>query len=573
MPDLRNPIVARTLTELRKVVNGIIREHGLPDAIHVELARELRQSPKQRDQTVKRIKANERARQKAAEELLAKEKIETPSRDDIEKYLLAEECNWECPYTGKPISVEDLFGSHPSFDVEHVIPFSRCLDNSFLNKTLCDAEENRRIKQNRTPHEAYAHTGRWPDILDRVKRFQGHLAVSKLRRFKLDEKGVEALTADFTARQLNDTRWASVWAKRYLGLLYGGVNGDGVDASGKRRVFALSGPATAYLRRIWGLNGILGDGETKTRDDHRHHAVDAVVIAMTGPGAVKALSDAAVRASVIRTRLFEQTEPPWEGFREDVRDAVGGIVVSHAVERRVRGQLHKETFYGAPRKDENGKECVTVRKPLWQLSAREAQNIVDPAVRAAVLERLEQAGGDCKKAFADAANLPVLRSRDGASIPIRRVRCRVVLETFNVGSQTAPRYVQSERNHHMAVYAVKGTDGSEKWEGEEVSMFEAYRRKREGLPVVDRRSDEKRRFLFSIAGGDTIELERNGTPELFVVRTVPKSKQILFVPATDARTLKEIGKTGLTALPETLRRWKCQKKSVSPLGLVLRDNS
>ena len=124
-------------------------------------------------------------------------------------------------------------GKHSQFDIEHIIPFSRSLDNSFVNKTLCYHEENRDVKQNQTPYEAYAaNETKWQEIIGRVKRFRGPAAHAKLRKFqqkKLDE--------DFAARMLQDTRYMSRLATEYLGLLYGGqIDADGTPArSGQRR--------------------------------------------------------------------------------------------------------------------------------------------------------------------------------------------------------------------------------------------------------------------------------------------------------------------------------------------------
>jgi CRISPR-associated endonuclease Csn1 len=263
--DIRNPVVVRSLTEVRRIVNGIIRQYGKPDFIHIELGRDVRQTPKQRETTWRRMRAQEKERAKAAEKILAERGIENPSRNDILKVLLANECNWRCPYTGKQISMQNLLGDHPQFDIEHIIPFDRCLDDSYMNKTLCDSTENRNQKRNRTPFEAYHGTPGWDHIIGRVKEFQGTAARVKLKRFLMKPDQVDALLSEFTSRQLNDTRWAAKWAKKYLGLLYGGIDDDGIDRSGVRRVFATSGGVTAYLRNEWGLNAILGDGAPANR--------------------------------------------------------------------------------------------------------------------------------------------------------------------------------------------------------------------------------------------------------------------------------------------------------------------
>jgi CRISPR-associated endonuclease Csn1 len=572
MPDVRNPIVVRALTELRHVVNAVIHRYGKPDRVHIELARELRQTAEQRGEAAKRSRANENERKAAAKKILDECGIENPSRRDIEKVLLAEECAWECSYTGKRISMDSLLGQYPQFDIEHIVPFERSLDDSYVNKTLCDVDENRNVKRKHTPFEVYSHDpDRWAQILSRVEKFSSRTGREKLRRFKFTTKDVEDFAADFTSRQLNDTRYAARLAKQYLGLLYGGVKDDGIDASGKRRVLSTPGKVTAYLRWLWGLNSILGDGDTKSRDDHRHHAVDAIVVALTDQAAINMLSNASKRgADLYERRKFDDVPQPWEGFHSDVERAIKGIVTAHRVSRRARGALHKETFYGRPRKDEKGKEYVHTRCRLDELGASDVENIVDNRVRELVIGKLAKLGEiDPKKAFADESNRPVYMMRDGIPLRINKTVIRRNLVTFEVGKGCGVRHVQSDTNHHMEVFAVLDKDGNvKKWDAEVVSMLEAYRRKKAGEPIVRRDLGPDRKFVLSLAGGEIIELDDGAEKRLYRIRTVPQSKQIYFAAINDARTLKDMGKKGLTAMPGSLQERHCRKCVVTPLGEV-----
>ena len=179
VPQLRNPVVRRGLTELRKVVNALIREYGKPHAVRIELARDLKRSREKREQMTVQNRRNESARDDAERRIMEQLGIEKPRPGDILKVRLADECNWECPYTGKSISMESLIGPSPQFDIEHIIPF-RLLDNSFNNKTLCDVKENRDVKQHRTPYQAYAcNEQRWGEIvwLQPPLRATSHCAV------------------------------------------------------------------------------------------------------------------------------------------------------------------------------------------------------------------------------------------------------------------------------------------------------------------------------------------------------------------------------------------------------------
>jgi len=554
------------------VVNAIIARHGKPAEIHIELGRDLRQNAKQREKATKQMRLNEEERKIAAEECM-EEGIENPTPTDILKAVLRRECGGFCPYTGKAISMKALFGPHPQFDIEHIIPFDRCLDDSYMNKTLCWAEENRNVKHSRTPYEAYHGTVRWDEITEGVRRFKGRAAWEKRHRFTMTSKQVEEFIAGFTSRQLNDTRWASKWAKRYLGLLYGGADDDGIDAFGKRRVLATAGGMTAYLRDEWGLNAILGDGGSKPRHDHRHHAVDAVVVALTDQSMVNQLSAAAGRAAKAGRRRFDQVLPPWEGFKQEVGKKIDCIVVSHRVDNRVCGALHKETFYGHPRKDDKGMEWVHLRVPLNALSEKDVKDIADPAIRECVKNKLTELGGDQKTAFKTEDKYPY----DPQGNRIRHVRVRYPFRgaQFPIGKGSGERWVESKNLHHMEVTAVLDDAGNvKKWNGHVVSLLEAYRRLAEGKPVIQRDFGPKEKFLFSLAGREVMELDANdGKRGLFVVRSLESaSGNVRFVPINDSRRLDDIGKAGLTALPNSLRKKNCRKFVVTPLGDVRRAN-
>ncbi|HVA16226.1 MAG TPA: type II CRISPR RNA-guided endonuclease Cas9 [Candidatus Dormibacteraeota bacterium] len=567
--EIRNPAVIRSLTELRKVVNAIVRAHGKPAEIRVELARELKKPKWAREQATQRNRANEKARVNAAKRITAEIGIPHPSRTDIRKVLLADECGWHCPYTGRPISMRSLF-SEPQFDIEHIIPFSRSLDDSFTNLTLCAIDENRNRKANQTPHEAYSgDPGRYEETLARVRKFTGErsTAAAKLRRFRMSPAEVEALLGDFSSRQLSDTAYSSRLASRYLGQFYGGV----VDPNGVRRVQATSGQVTAYLRNEWSLNGILNDGATanggavrKTRDDHRHHAVDAVAIALTDAASIKMLSDAAQRAPAERRRKFAPVPAPWPQFVESVRQQIENIVVSHRVSKKVSGALHEETIYAAGSASANERR---VRKPLASLTKAEVEAICDPGVKALVVAKL--GGSDPKKAFANEADLPFFAISDGRKIPIKRVRVAKAVPTFAIGHARTVRHVASESNHHIEIFAELDHDGNEvEWDGCVVPLAEAYRRRRAGEPVVRRDFGANRQFKFSLCPGDTIEWTTNGIPQYFVVRGASESR-VFLARSRDARLKDAMVKArdgSYTRPSVSALRGAIRKIAISPLG-------
>ncbi|MCL2330204.1 MAG: type II CRISPR RNA-guided endonuclease Cas9, partial [Phycisphaerae bacterium] len=529
--SLRNPAVMRSLSELRKVVNGVIRQYGKPEMIRVELARDLKRGRQEREAIWKKNRDRETERKQAKEEIIKVSNGYTPSREDIEKYLLAKECNWLCPYTGRPISSPDaLFDGQSEFDVEHIIPFSLSLDNSFANKTLCWADFNRHHKKNRSPMEAFdPESQEWDDVINRVRGFQGDARFIKLKRFQMTPEQVQEFYSDFTARHLADTRYASKLAREYLGVLYGGD----VDAAGKQRVQVSSGSVTAFLRNEWELNGLLHAGTIKSRDDHRHHAVDATVIALTTPLVVAALSKAASRGGEIGRRFVPMLSP-WAEMKNDLRDILSRVLVSHRMDHRIAGPLHAETNYSRAimaMSPDGKKEHRHRRKSLDALSSNEIENIVDKHVREAVVAMLD--GGDPKRVFVgitsprraglpvSSGKVPTLKTRDGRQIPIRKVRVRVEENPFPVGTGSRTRHVTSGKDtvHHVELIEEQTKRGT-RWIIEAVSRLEAHQRVARKEPVICQERQEGQSFVMAIHKGDCIEMEgEDGKREVYVVKS------------------------------------------------------
>ena len=539
--QLRNPVVTRSLTELRKVVNSIIRhakregwggKSGKPSRIFIELARDMKKSRIQRERDYIISRKKEKDREKAIEKIVKEAGIKAPKSNDILKVLLAEECNWQCPYTGKNISLNSLFGPHPQFDIEHILPFSRSLDNSFANKTLCDAKYNRDVKRNQTPYEcASGDPEKYRQMLERVKRFTGGIQNRggniKLQRFQMTE-----IPDGFANRVLNDTRYISRLACDYLGTLYGGqidrTDADSDSDIGKRRIFVCTGQATAWVRREWDLNKILNDGDEKDRTDHRHHAVDAAAIVYCSPEIVRKLASAAEQAEELndKRRLFLRGEinEPYKGYWDDVVDLVDKINVSYRCNKKVSGPLHKDTHYSKAHIEidpKTGKEVEYryLRKPLASMSVIEINNIVDPVIQKLVLEKLERLGGK-PKAFADENELPyrIVKSKDGTQrlVPIKKARYRQVITVKKIGKNANERFVATGGNHHMEVYAVLDKDGREiKWLAETVTLFDAYERLIHNQPVVNRDHGANTVYKFTLYKNE------------FLLYTTPKDETVL----------------------------------------------
>ena len=496
---IRNPIVITALFELRKLVNELIDEHGKIDEIKVEMARDLKISKSQRNKIRKEQKRLERENDRVKARLL--EERQRITHDNILLYKLWEECKHTCPYTGKPISVTQLFSGE--VQIEHIHPWSRSLNDSFSNKTLCYADENRK-KGNKTPFEFYgSDEANWSAIKERALKLFSDTkeypnAYQKFKRFvqqKFDD--------DFSTRQLNDTRYISKEAKNYLSKIC-------------NKVTVSPGQATSNLRHKWGLNQILNDDNEKTREDHRHHAIDALVMACTKVSYVQELSKWNRYNRGYDVKDFPM---PWLTFWKDAEKAVNQILVSHkkvsnditvrthTTEKNgkkhtnlgvaARGQLHKETVYG--KRTFNGEEAFHVRKPIESLeTAKQIAKVVDESIRLLILKRVNELGGFVKDKVPANTFFIVdengvkqpqifLPNQNGAPVPILKVRVKENIGGAEKLKTNVNQWVNPRNNHHVLIY--KDEKGNLK--EEVVTFWTVVERKRTGQSVYQLPIDGK----------------------------------------------------------------------------------
>jgi CRISPR-associated endonuclease Csn1 len=567
--NVRNPIVQRSLSEIRKVVNDLIKKHGKPEIIRIELARDLKRNIAQRQEIFNKQEQRRKQREKIAHKITQEIEIQYPLRRDIEKALLYDECKGICPYTGKSISFCDLFGAHPLFDVEHIIPFSRCLDNSFNNKTLCFVDENRNIKENSTPWEIYGHDPEnWQEIIQRVEKFGNF---EKLRRFKLKDVfngGDNSAWDEFASQQLNDTRYITRFATRYLSQLY--------YSDSKLHVQPIrSGRITAFLRNAWGLNNILGDG-IKNRNDHRHHVIDAITIGLTTSSTIKDLSMASKRS--FRSGSFDSDSfpKPCNDFFNTVKKSIDKIIVSHRVSHKINGPLHKEKMYGFIESDTHGEPVkAVIRKPIETLSINEVEKIVDPVVKKAVKEKLRESSyKEPSNAFAVKENHPLLFSKNGTQTPIHKVRVFQNDKPKTIGRKQNKRNVLTSNNHHLELYLSKSHRGKETFQGKVVTNLEmmqslAKLKKRNSqqslYPSHDENGNPLAMVLFK---GDMVKVTWNKKDVICVIQSISKG-DIEMRLHNDARPNKERKKERIRfrSFP-SLYDANIKKIHISPTGFI-----
>ncbi len=548
--NIRNPTVIRVQNELRKVVNNLISVHGKPDLIRIEMTRDIGLSKAEREEKSKAMRKQEKLR-KAASDGLKANGIAEPKRSDIEKWLLWKEAGERDPYSGDHIGFAALF-SHGEYEVEHIWPRSVSLDDSFANKTLCSKEMNLK-KGNRLPFEAFSHDpDLWAAMKDRVSSMLATKSGTGMSRGKIRRFLAHSMPDEFTSRQLNDTGYAARQAISFLKRLW-----PDVGPEGKVNVQPVNGKVTAHLRRLWGLNNILSDDGEKTRADHRHHAIDALVVACTDPGVSQRLSRYWQLEDTPATGAQKpKLDPPWTTIRQEADRAAQAIIVSHRVRKKVSGPLHKGTIYGDTGLDEQkGKTAYrmfTVGRNLAALSKSELSDIRDEAVKRIVNEWVAGRGGDPKKAFPPFPRV----SPDGPEIKKARIWIKQQLALM---APATTGYADLGNNHHIAIY--QKPDG--KAEFEVVSLFEASRRLKAKEPVI-RREREGAKFVMSLAAGDALEFPA-GHPKqgIKIVQGVWASGVVVTLDHRDAD-----GETVWRPSGSVLPGMNTKKISIDPIGRI-----
>lgn len=464
--SLRQPIVEKILNQLINVVNAIIKEYGRPDEIRIELARELKQSREERNDAFASIGKRERENETIRKRLLDDYGIKA-TRNNIIKWRLFHEINnteskvnANCIYCGKSFGITDALNGS-SIDVEHIIPKALLFDDSQSNKTLT----HRTCNESKGKKTAYDYMigkteAEFQLYIERIESLFKNKIIGKAKRDKLlmTEKKIPN---DFIDRQLRETQYIARKSKEILEeVCY--------------NVWSTSGNVTAHLRRIWGWDDVLmnlqlpkykelglteivewetNDGQKhkkevimgwNKRDDHRHHAIDALTIACTQQGYIQRINRLSSQHN--RDEMFSEVEKQSIQFKEKlnlldkylilqkpfstklVEDKAAEILVSFKAGKRVatcgtrkikkegkkqivqkgiivpRGALSEESVYGKIK-------IIEKNKPIKYLFEN-PDLILNSKIRSLVFERLKQFENDTKKALLSLKNEPVFLDKE-----------------------------------------------------------------------------------------------------------------------------------------------------------------
>ncbi|MBL0924485.1 MAG: type II CRISPR RNA-guided endonuclease Cas9 [Sphingomonadaceae bacterium] len=549
---ITNPTVHIGLNQLRRLINAVVKQHGKPDYIYIELARELKLNEKQKADYNRQLKANTDAAQARGKKLA--EIGERDSGGNRMRLRIWEELNpsnpldRRCPFCGEVIGIEMLMNG--AAEIEHIIPYSRCLDDGAGNKVMAHRHCNRE-KGNMTPYEKWGGTERWAIIQEQVAR----LHKSKQWRFGPDATERVERDGGFVARQLSDTQYLARIAAKYLGSLY--------PDKGERHVYAVTGRMTAMLRRVWGLNDLLPDhnfvenphsNAPKNRLDHRHHAIDAAVVGATTPAMINEVAKAAARAEAQELdKLFVDLPQPWDGFREELRERLSAVTVSHKPDHGrlggskpgrdvTSGRLHNDTAYGLTgRTNAKGVPIVAVRKSLFSLQPKDLtdpERMPDGELQARLYTATQGATG---KDFENA--LRAFARRDGPYRGIRRVRVTEALNVIPIRDKEGKVYkgVKGDANARFDVWRMPDGKWVTKWtdrDGVEqsgiVSMFDAHRPEK-----AHAKPHPAAKRVLSLRQNDLIAIERDGGPrEIMRVVKFAAKGEITFALHKEAGQLK-----------------------------------
>lgn len=583
---IRNPMAMRSLHQLRKVINMLLREKIIDQntEVHVEYARELNDSNKR--QAISRWnKEREKTRTSYASDIVKLYKEDTgkdivPTQTDVLKFELWEEQRHICLYTGEQIGITDFIGPNPKYDIEHTVPRSVGGDSTLENMTLCSSRFNRDIKKAKLPSELANHDeimarlDTWKENIEKLrkeadkihtyssmdkgvkdgliqKRHRIRLELEywegKYKRFKMTE-----VPEGFSRRQGAGIGLVGKYAGLYLKSLF-----HRMDDRSKTNVRVIKGATTAEYRKMWGIQD---EYEKKSRDNHIHHCIDAIVIACISPGEYNETA-----------RYYQQYEEyergrankpqfkkPWATFTEDIKALSKELLVVHdtpdimpkQTRKKVktpngivyqqgdtaRGSLHSDTYYGAIERD--GEIRYVKRR---ELSSFEKMSDVESIVDETVKEKVKSVISG--KGFKEAISGTIYMNEE-KGIVIKKVRCYAndVKKPINIRCQRnlsnkvykQQYHVKNEGNYMLAIYE-ETIKGKIKRDYELVKTIEAasyYRRstdRREFESLVPDKSQKGYPLKWKLKIGQHVILYETSADEINISDNMDLAKRLYVI--------------------------------------------
>ncbi|MDZ4149103.1 MAG: type II CRISPR RNA-guided endonuclease Cas9 [Flavobacteriaceae bacterium] len=442
--SLRNPVVEKIINQTINVVNALIDEYGKPDEIRLELARELKKSAKEREDATKSMTASQTEHEKFRKILQTEYGLPYVSRNDIIRYKLYKELEprgYKTLYTNTYIAPENIFSKE--FDIEHIIPQSRLFDDSFSNKTL-ELRSANIEKGDKTAYDYILEKQGENGLVEYEKRvdelFKG-VDGKKGKHKKLMMAGKD-IPDGFIDRDLRNSQYIAKKTKELLEDVCRTVN-------------TTTGSVTDRLREDWQLIHVMQElnwdkydkqgltyyetnkegkqlpriKDWTKRNDHRHHAMDALTVAFTKYSHVQYLNNLNARSDkagsiygIEQKELYRDEKGklkfkppmPLDEFRAEAKKHLENTLISFKAKNKVvtpnknkitgknkpqntltpRGQLHLETVYGTIKRYK-----TTETKVGSNFDVETINKVASKKYREALLHRLSEFDNDPKKAF------------------------------------------------------------------------------------------------------------------------------------------------------------------------------
>ncbi|WP_392447505.1 type II CRISPR RNA-guided endonuclease Cas9 [Capnocytophaga canis] len=509
--SLRQPVVEKILNQMINLVNSLIEKYSEKDAngkivkyfkfdeIRIELARELKKNAEERANMTANINKAKTEHEKIIKILKNEFGLPNPTRNDIIRYRLYEELKangYKDLYTNIKIPQEKLFTKE--IDIEHIIPKSRVFDDSFSNKTLSFRKTNL-DKGERTAFdymESKFGADKLEEYVARVEDLYKNNIISKAKYQKLLKKE-SAIGDGFVERDLRETQYIAKKAKEILLQI-------------TPNVLSTSGGITDRLREDWDLVNVMKElnlpkyralGLTKMEDrkygqqveviidwtkrnDHRHHAMDALTVAFTKHNHIQYLNYLNARknekhkehSNIMGIQQLETIKvtdkngnekrvfkAPMPNFRQVTKAFLENILISHKAKNKVvtknknkvagsnkvqevltpRGQLHKETVYGKYQYYVQKEEKIGGKFDLETI-----EKVANPLYQSLLKKRLEENGGDPKKAFTGKNSLaknPIYLDDTQAEQLPEKVKLVWLENSFSIRKDITPENFKDEK--------------------------------------------------------------------------------------------------------------------------------
>lgn len=490
--SLRNPVVEKILNQMVNVVNQVVETYGKPDEVRVELARELKKTAAQREEMTRQINKAKGLHEDIRKLLQKDFGLKNPTRNDIIRYKLYEELcenGYKTLYTDKYIPKEKLFSKE--IDIEHIIPKARLFDDSFSNKTLSYRDINL-DKGDATAIDFI--TDKHNSELENYKARVEHLyKADKIKKGKYKKllMAERDLPDDFIERDLRNSQYIAKKATQMLQEVIRTVNTTTGSITDKLRedwdLINLMKELNLPKYRALGLTEIQERKEGKTiekiidwtkRNDHRHHAMDALTVAFTTRSHVQYLNNLNASRDRENSTLYgirnkitcivesnngsgkRKFVAPMPNFRTEAKNHMESILISIKSKNKVvtknknrikqigkdafiekvqltpRGQLHKETVYG-----KSHKQLIKEVKVGSKLNLDTINKVTKPIYREALLERLVQNGNDPKKAFAGKnapTKNPIFLNNQKTDVVPEKVQVLLTEEIYTIRKEIGP---------------------------------------------------------------------------------------------------------------------------------------